>query len=408
MESTIQWSVLMFAALLLAALVVEPLAQRLRLPSSAVLVLGGFLGSEAVVAAGVDLGLRWHHFRDLVLFVLIPVLVFAAALRIEVRSFLRHLYLILILALPVFLASVFIVAAALYWGIGYPAYFPWTTALVTGALVAATDPVAVVNLLQARGAPERLSLVLEGESLLNDALAIVLFHLFVAMALQPGMGSGWAPSVVEFARVFGGGLVIGAVFGLVALGAYHLLAHAHYRTVVTLVMSYLSYLTAESLAHVSGIIAVLVVGLCLGAAVERTRTRGGEEFVAHFWEFLGFVANAFAFLLVGVTITVAMFTQMWLAMLIGIGGALLARAVGVYLLVPTATLAPRVERPSLRDRTVLGAGGVRGAMTAALALSLPVELEGWWVAQSVGYGVVVFTLFLQGPLFALGLRRMQW
>lgn len=151
MHTAIEWSVLMFAALLLAAVLVESLAARLRLPSSAILVLAGFLGSEALVTAGVDLGLRWYHFRDLVLFVLVPILVFAAALRVDPRLLLRQLDVILALALPLFLFSVLVVGAALYWGIGYPQHLPWTAALIAGTLVAATDPVAVLNLLRAGG-----------------------------------------------------------------------------------------------------------------------------------------------------------------------------------------------------------------------------------------------------------------
>jgi CPA1 family monovalent cation:H+ antiporter len=120
-----------------------------------------------------------------------------------------------------------------------------------------------------------------------------------------------------------------------------------------------------------------------------------------------FVANALLFLLMGVTITLGMFEHRWLAMLIGIAGVLAARAVGVFILTPAATRLTPDAPIDFSSKAVLFWGGQRGAVTLALALSLPTELDYWWTIQSIAFGVVVFTLFVQAPTIGLLLKRVR-
>jgi len=403
MESGIEPGILFFAVLLLAALVLEPLAKRFQLPSSAVLVLAGFVGSELAVRSGIDLGLRWHHFRDLVLFVIVPVLVFASALTIRIRALAKQLFLILVLALPAFLLSVFITAGLLFFGVGDAEYFPWLTALITGTLVAATDPAAVIDLLKSHGAPERIMLLLEGESLFNDATSIVLFNVLLAIAVNSQASTGWIDIGTEFLRVFFGGMLCGAIVGLIAFLLYPLFSQQGSRAVLTLGVAYLAYSVSETSFHVSGVMAVLATGLWLSFAIHKTEK--SVPFVTELWSFNGLVANSLAFLLVGVTITVDMFSELWLVMLIGIIAVSLGRFAGIYAMMPLACKVPGVEPLTKADRATLFGGGLRGAVTAALAISLPVELEGWWIAQSVGYGIIVYTLFIQSLIFSATLHH---
>ncbi len=166
---------LIFCLLLTLALLCEPLARRLHLPLPGLLVLAGFAGSEALVNMGIDTGIRFDDFHNLIVYVFLPLLVFAGALTLDTRELKHHLALILFLAIPVLLWSMLTSAVLIYFGIGHPGGFPWIAALLTGALLAATDPMAVLPLLKRMGAPPHIALLLDGESLFNDAAAIVVF-----------------------------------------------------------------------------------------------------------------------------------------------------------------------------------------------------------------------------------------
>lgn len=132
-------SVTILILFLLMAVLTAPLSKRLGLPFSALLVIEGFLGSELIVALGFDLGLRWYHFHDLVFFILLPVLIFESALNINARLLVKNLIPIVILAIPIMLLSTMITAVLIYYGIGPPLGFPVIAALLTGAILSATD-----------------------------------------------------------------------------------------------------------------------------------------------------------------------------------------------------------------------------------------------------------------------------
>ncbi len=383
--------IFLLTGLLVLALVLQPLARRLHTPFAAVLVVAGFIASELVVYFGHDTGVRAGNFHDLVFYVFLPILIFESAYNIDARLLFRNLLPILFLAIPLMLLSALITAALVYAGIAHPGGFPWIAALLTGALLSATDPVAVVALLREAGVSERLSLLLEGESLFNDATAIVLFGVFIAIATGADGPVTWPDAALHFFEVFFGGMLVGGLTGLVIAGVMKLLADPVSRAVATISCAYLAFAVAESLLHVSGVMAVLVAGLVLG------RDREPESFVHRLWEFNAWVANALVFLLMGVTITTDMFTERWLAMLIGIAGVIIARAIGIFTFVPLLSRALPVEPVHRPDQAIMFWGGLRGAVTLALALSLPVTLDYWWTIQSIAFGVVLFTLFVQAP-----------
>jgi CPA1 family monovalent cation:H+ antiporter len=176
---------------------------------------------------------------------------------------------------------------------------------------------------------------------------------------------------------------------------------------LSLVGAYTAYLGAEISLQVSGVMAVLACGLILGRLLrhQKTAQTPAYAFVAQTWELLAYIASALVFLLMGVTITLSMFEERWLAMLIGIGGVLCARAVSVYSGFPLLGLMPGIRRFPAAEQGLLVWGGLRGAVTLALALSLPLELDYWWTVQSIAFGVVVFSLFVQAPTLPILIRR---
>lgn len=395
-------TVMFLLGLLLLALFAEPLAERIKLPFSALLVLIGFLGSELVTGLGIDTGFRWHHFNTLILHVLVPILVFESAFNLSLRSLLRNLLPVLFLAIPAMLLASAITGIALYYVIGYPQHYTLIAALLTGVILSATDPVAVVALFKKLGAPERLNTLLEGESLFNDATAVVLFTLLSGLALMPEQDLSLVAATFGFLTTFVGGALTGLATGALAALCQRFLRGAKQQALISLGLACATFLLAEHWLHVSGIVAVLCCALVLG---ERHRRSDAPRFTGELWELNAYLANACVFLLVGVTITWPMFSSHWLAMLIGIVAASLARAMNVYLWLPLFTRTPGVGAFPGSHRHVMMWGGLRGAVSLALALSLPTSIDSWFTIQSIVYGVVLFTLFVQAPLMPPLIRR---
>jgi CPA1 family monovalent cation:H+ antiporter len=216
-------TVLLLTGLLLLALAIQPLARKIHLPFTATLVIAGFAASELLVYYGFDTGIRAEGFHDLIFFVFLPILIFESAYNINARILCKNLLPILVLAIPLMLLSTLITAALVYYGIGHPDGFPWIAALITGALLSATDPVAVVAMFKQMGVPPRLAILVEGESLFNDAAAIVVFGVFIAIATGSDGPMTFADALWHFIRVFFGGILAGSITGLLFTGIVRLL-----------------------------------------------------------------------------------------------------------------------------------------------------------------------------------------
>lgn len=398
--------ILIFMGLLLLAMVLEPMAQRLHLPFSVSLVAVGFFGAAWLASVGIDIGLRWYYFHDLVFYLLLPVLVFEAAFRMDAQLLFRNLAPVLIFAVPVTLLATGITAVLIYFGVGDPSGFPWLTAIIAGALLSATDPVGVLDLFKHSKVPPRLELLVEGESLFNDAVTIVLFTLLIAFVTGDGESLTWASGIWEFIKLFFGGALAGAGIGLLAAELFRLFRDEIHHAMITLMAAYASFLVADTVLGLSGVMAALACGLVLGK-VHRSHRPSERALVEGLWSMAAWTANSFTFLLLGATITGHMFTENSLGMLVGIGSVLLARAIGTFGIGALVSWLPGIEPIPTSHRTIMFWGGLRGAVTLGLALSLPVELEGWWAVQCIAYGVILFTLIVQAPTMEPLLLRLK-
>jgi len=412
--------ILSLVVILGLSLLAQPISKWLRLPFASILVVLGFVSSELVVLAGIDTGIRADNFQSIIFYVFIPVLVFESAYNLDKAQLKNNLIVVLFLAIIAMLLTCLITAALLFYGIGHEEGFPWIAALITGAILAATDPVAVVVKLKEIQAPKRIAVLLEGESLFNDATAIVLFGVFLSMAAVTGSASSTAVDYslidisFQFVTVFFGGAItgflIGVFFGLLQKKVTQKLLAG----VMSLIVAYGSYLLAEFFM-VSGVMSTLLAALTYSIlAHEKTDidgtslTRQDAEAASnnkYLWDVLAHVANVSVFLVMGAVITLEMFEQRWLAMLIAIISLLIARAISVYGVMFCFSFCKKLE-VSLASQTVMVWGGLRGAVTLALALSLPTELEYWWTIQSIAFGVVMFSLFIQAPTMSLMARRL--
>ena len=397
---TIEIIISSFVVLLLLALLSHPISKWFSLPYATSLVIVGFVVSEVLVMFGFDTGIRADNFQQLIFYVLLPVLIFESAYSIDKQTLRHNLFPILYLAIVGMLLTCGLTAAGLFFGIGHATGFPWAAALLTGAILAATDPVSVVSTLKDINAPKRLSILLEGESLFNDATAIVVFGIFLSLALSSGESISSIDVVVKFLTVFLGGAIIGVVMGYLAIKIKNQINNKSLIGMLSILLAYGTFLLAEKF-HVSGVMATLLAAIVLSSSKTKTDTANNEM-----WDVIGNVANAIVFLVMGATITLGMFEERWLAMLIAVAAVLIARAASVYFglfLISTVQDDPI----NLKSQTVMVWGGLRGAVTLALALSLPTTLDYWWTMQSIAFGVVVFSLFVQAPTTKLLVRALK-
>jgi len=394
--------------LLLVAAVVEPLAKKLPVPFSVVLVIIGFMGSELVVKTlGVDTGIRWDNFGTIIFYFVLPILIFQAALEIDLKLLWKNIVPIGLLALPLMLVSAVVIAACVYRGIDHAVGFPWMAALITGALLSATDPAAVLALLKNANAPEKLNMLLEGESLFNDATAVVMFSLLIAIATGAQSAGSVDEVILRFATVFFGGLAVGIIVALFLCLMMKIIGGFGSFPLLSLICAYTAFLVAEDLLHLSGVMAVLAAGLTVGKYRRELTSEIHNDFAEKFWGLLGHIAESTIFLLAGITITLSMFTEQWLAIIIGIIAVVIARIVMVFGTFPILKVLPGVDAVPLKQQVVLAWGGVRGTVTLALALSLPLTLDYWYTIQSIAYGVVLFTLFVQATTMSPLIKKLD-
>jgi len=363
--------------LLLIATLVGIVTNRLRVPYTVGLVLIGLaLSLRGQVIVNIS--------PELILGLLVPPLIFEAAFHIRAKDLRDDIAPILALAIPGVLITTFLVGYVIAWGTG----FPLSVALIFGALVAATDPVAVVALFRSLGVPKRLQVLIEGESLFNDGTAIVIFHLMIVIAVTGKFN--FVDSVVDFVVVAGGGLLVGFVLGVLVSQAISLIDDPLIETTLTSVLAFGSYIVAEQF-HVSGVLAVVAAGLVSGNIGPRGMSPTSRILVFNFWEYGAFLANSFVFLLIGLQINLQVLVADWQVIAWAILAVLVARAVGVYGLSWIGRGMPKSYKH------VLYWGGLRGAISLALALSLPASLgEARGEIQTMSFGIVLFTLLVQG------------
>jgi len=371
--------------------IVGLLANRfLKLDLTLACTLVGFLTGLSLTYLEFDTGIRANNLKDIIFFIILPVLIFEAAWHLKLHVFRHWVIPILVLAIVGVLISCVVTAALVYLGIGHTEGFPWIAALITGAILAATDPVAVIAQLNANNASEELTTLFEGESLFNDATGIVLFTIVLGFATQTWHeGSSY---VGYFALVFFGGLAVGLIVGLLAAMIAVQIGDSTASKFILIFTAFASFYIAEHIFHVSGILAVTIAALTTHYTLRKADAELIEG-VAPTWAWLGLFFNNLLFVMMGLVITINMFTERWLAMLIAIIASLIARTVAVTFC--GLCTKPLDKNISAAWQVLLVWGGLRGAVAIALVLSLPTSLPYWWTIQSAVFGVVVFSMFVQ-------------
>jgi monovalent cation:H+ antiporter, CPA1 family len=382
-----------------AATAVAIAARRIKIPYTVALVLAGLgLGSTRAIE-GV------HLTKDLLYSVFLPGLVFEAAYHIELSEFRRNARAILLLAVPGVLVAIGATATLLVTTSSFAEVasgFGWSHALVFAALIAATDPIAVVALFKSLGAPPRLALLVEGESLVNDGTAIVLFT--IVYAAVRGGGISVAAGSLQFVEVVGLGLAVGAIAGLLASLVIRRIDDPMIQISLTTIAAYGSFALAEEF-HGSGVIATLTAGLLCGNLGGPRGTRPTTRIaVESFWEYLAFALNSLVFLLIGLEVHIAHLVAEWLPILLAFAAVLGGRALVVVL--ATVLLRRTAEAIPWRWSLVLTWGGLRGALSMVLALAIDPEFAHREIIVTMTFGVVLLSIVVQGSTTEPLLRRL--
>ena len=384
----------------MVAILVALVARRLALPYTVGLVATGIALAPVSIRIGPLLG------RDFIYLVILPPLLFEAAINIHWAELRRDLVPIAVLSTVGVVISAAVVAGGMVVLLGWPL----GSALVFGVLIAATDPVAVIALFKNLNLKGRLRLLVESESLFNDGVAAVLFALALAWAMAPATPPGALFAAMTLMEMSGGGIVVGLlVGGAVLLLAGRTLDHL-VSAALTTAAAYGSFLLAEYL-HFSGVLATVAAGLLigniavLGQPSSKTFSSREREFVLGFWEFAAFIANSLVFLLIGITVAQVPLAGLgFKSILVAVGLVLLGRLLTVYPL--CAAFTGSRWAISLRDQHILWWGGLRGALALALALSLPSSFPFAYEVRIATFGVVIFSILFQGISMPFLMRKL--
>lgn len=393
-ESTVE----AFAWMLLGAALLGILAWRINVPYAVVLVLSGVVVAELAGQFSV-LALPQLEPRIL-LFVFLPPLLFDAAFRLDDVQLRRMAQPVIWLAVPGTVATAGIVALIVYAVL----HLSLPEALLFGSIVSATDPVAVVGVFRKLDVPRRLAVLVEGESLINDGVAITLYTASVALATG---GTADVPFALElFLRQVIGGVVIGVLLGLVFSRLTATIDDHLIEMTLSTALAYGSYLAAQAVGT-SGALACVAAGLIHGSygrevgMSERTR-----RLLDDLWEYFGFVVNALVFLLVGLSTNLATLTAAAGPVFVSIVSVLVARVLVVMIPPELLRLTGRIRLVLTQaERVVLIWGGLRGALTITLALALPAAVQSRQLLIAMAFGVVLFTLLVEGLTLSQVIQR---
>jgi len=427
MHEGVWLTVLGLFGLMTISVLILPLSRKVKMPYTVLLALLGIiigLTDNWLGISGSNAGIVSEFFSSfdtfeltsgVIFFIFLPVLIFEASLAIDVRKLLSDIRPILFLAVVGLFISTFLIGGAVYTvsGMGF------VVCLLLGAILSATDPVAVVAIFKDLGAPKRLAILVEGESLFNDATAIVLFTILAAMVAgtaQADLGTG----ALQFIKVFLGGIVVGFLMARVfswvnGKGGGIALVEVS----LTSALAFFAFFLAEHYLHVSGVMAVVTSALVIGSHGRTSVSGHGWELLEETWETLGFWANSLIFILVGIAVPTYLSDfgpEMWLTLvtllIVGFG----ARALLTHGILPILSSTGICPPVNLGYRTVMWWGGLRGAVSLALALAvvenpaIGQEVKNFIIALVCAF--VLFTLFINATtvgavMKAFGLDKLS-
>jgi Na+/H+ antiporter len=380
---------IILVALLVAVAVLSAAARAINVPYPIVLVIGGAIMGVAPI------GLPETELEpDLVLVIFLPPLLYSGAFFANLRDLRADLRTISLLAIGLVLATMSVVAVVAHEMIG----LSWQAAFALGAIVGPTDPVAATAIARRLGVPRRLVSILEGEALINDATALVAYRIALGAGTFSLLDAGW-----DFLWKAAGGVAVGLAVGWVIIQVRKRLDDPLVENTIGLLSGYAAYVPAEHL-ELSAVLAAVTVGCYVGWQAPRIASPSTRLQGFGMWELLVFLMNAFLFTLVGLQLPVILdtFEPEWIGYAVAVSAAVvLARLAWSHTVVFIIRAIDRREsqrarRGNWQGRTIVGWAGMRGAVSLAAALALPLDFEQRHLLIFITFAVILVTLVLQG------------
>ncbi|PSN16810.1 sodium:proton antiporter [filamentous cyanobacterium CCT1] len=378
--------------LLLVATVVALITRRLRIPYVVGLVLAGLTITKSLLPGSVGLN------PEIILNLFLPILIFEAAINTDISRLRSTIKPIALIAGPGVMLAAIITATLLRWGLGLATI----TAAAIGVILTITDTVSVIAAFRTVPVPPRLATIVEGESLFNDGIALVLLGIITTIYLQ-GSFTAWE-GVQQLVIAFVGGGTLGLGLGYLCVGLFQQLDDALSNILLTVAVSLGTFQIGQALG-VSSAIAVVIAGLVIGELGFRQTSASTKVTLLNFWEYAGFGVNTFIFLLVGIEVDPSVLLQTIPAALFAIVAYQIGRILTTY---PLLYLLRFVDRPlPLRWQHVLILGNIKGSLSMALALSLPPDLPGRSQVVALVFSTVLLSLVGQGLSLPFLVRRLR-
>lgn len=373
--------------------IVAIFARKVNLPYTvALLAVGLFLGTLHILNPP-------HLTQELLYDIFLPPLIYEAGIHLRFNDIKRDFWVIATLVIPGVILSTIATAAVLIFASTEFEHFSiinWSIGILFGAAVAATDPVAVLAIFKKLGAPRRLRILIESESLLNDGTAIVVF--IIALQLLQGSIHSFQEAFVNFFYIVGFGLAIGVIIGLVIAVSMKHIDDAMIAITLTTVAAYTSFLIAQKIG-VSGVMSTVAAGLVSGErGLSKVNFPSIRISTENFWEFIVFAMNSLIFLLMGFEIDIKMLLLIWPIVLLAYIAVLIARS--VIVLLTWILYYPTKYKFPLKWSFVLTWGGLRGALSMVLALSIPESFAFRELIITMVFGVVLLSILIQGLTIA--------
>ncbi|SFE21938.1 monovalent cation:H+ antiporter, CPA1 family [Paenibacillus catalpae] len=377
--------------LLAVSMFVIAVAKKLNQPYSIALVIVGLiLGVTHIplLEEAESFITQSHVFQAVIISLFLPILLGDATLKLPVAHLMKHSKPVLALAIGGTLLSFLLIAAGSYYWLGLPVVVAFTFA----SLMSATDPISVISIFKSLGVPKSLVTIIEGESLFNDGIAVVLFQIS-SIYLLSYVDMGWAGvggGLWLFLKFAVGGIAIGVVMGWIFSQLIRFYDDYPLEIGFSMLLFFGSFFIAEHF-HVSGVIAVVVSGLIFGSYGARIGMSATTRMnIDSFWDVVTLVANSLIFLMIGLEIKNVDFSDKWLLIAGAIVIVLVVRTIALYTSVAMLREFPRAWK------SILNWGGLKGSLSIALALSLPDSFEGKDDVLVLAFSVVLFSLLVQG------------
>jgi CPA1 family monovalent cation:H+ antiporter len=384
------------AFFLLTTSLVYILSKKISFPYTVSLLIAGLIGQLIVNVFNLNIHLSLSP--DFTYFVLLPILLFEASIGINLHQFKLQFRTITFLATFGLMLSIFSVAI----GLALLLNMPFEIALLFGAIISATDPIAVLALFKTLGAPKRLSLVADGESMFNDATAVIAFRVISGFVLaeQAFRAQTFIQTFNTFMYVFIGSIILGVMMGyLISVLVKRIQTEKVFNAALITALALGSFSVAEHFFHLSGVITTVMAGIAFGNLASGRMNRTVFGFVEEFFGYLGFLSLSLVFYFASFSLDFGLFTSSLPILAVVVLVVLIARAISVYGTVFLSNRLPLFKNEPnipMSWQHILNWGGLRGVIPLVLVYSLPDSFEYKQMMLQFTFAALLFTLFVNG------------